>query len=181
MTPGPTAPTPRDGTGLTGIYGFELKERVRTSEALIQLLRDEAGLVISDRLARLVPVRDDRGRDCRHLQNGPAELDPRIHGDNSWLRRFFSGAPSTAGERIQPCDESILVPLDALEVQSDQIAHRELAVSGCIDHIPEACGFNEQVLAVREHLVMNQGVRTPEVLTEVVDGATNLRQLDLGT
>src|SRR5687767_744484 len=71
---------------------------------------------ISDRLARLVPVRDDRGRDCRHLQNGPAELNPRIHGDNSWLRRFFSWAPSTACERIQPCDESILVQLDALEV-----------------------------------------------------------------
>lgn len=26
---------------------------------------------------------------------------------------------------------------------------------------------------------MNQGVRTPEVLAEVIDGATNLRQLDL--
>jgi hypothetical protein len=26
---------------------------------------------------------------------------------------------------------------------------------------------------------MNQGMRTPEVLAEVVDGATNLRQLDL--
>jgi hypothetical protein len=47
VTPGPTAPTPRDETGLTGIYGFELKERVKTSEALIQLLRDEAGPVIT--------------------------------------------------------------------------------------------------------------------------------------
>jgi uncharacterized protein (TIGR03435 family) len=36
-----------DETGLTGIYGFELKERVNTPEALIQLLRDEAGLVIT--------------------------------------------------------------------------------------------------------------------------------------
>jgi hypothetical protein len=26
---------------------------------------------------------------------------------------------------------------------------------------------------------MNQGVRTPEVLAEIADGATNLRQLDL--
>src|SRR5262249_40237440 len=34
-------------TGLRGIYGFELKERVNTLEALIQLLRDEAGLVIT--------------------------------------------------------------------------------------------------------------------------------------
>ena len=36
-----------DETGLPGIYGFELKERVSTPEALIQLLRDEAGLVIT--------------------------------------------------------------------------------------------------------------------------------------
>jgi uncharacterized protein (TIGR03435 family) len=36
-----------DETGLPGIYGFELKERVNTPEALIQLLRDEAGLVIT--------------------------------------------------------------------------------------------------------------------------------------
>jgi uncharacterized protein (TIGR03435 family) len=36
-----------DETGLRGIYGFELKERVNTPEALIQLLRDEAGLVIT--------------------------------------------------------------------------------------------------------------------------------------
>jgi uncharacterized protein (TIGR03435 family) len=35
-----------DETGLPGIYGFELKERVNTPEALIQLLHDEAGLVI---------------------------------------------------------------------------------------------------------------------------------------
>jgi hypothetical protein len=36
-----------DETSLPGIYGFELKERVNTPEALIQLLRDEAGLVIT--------------------------------------------------------------------------------------------------------------------------------------
>jgi uncharacterized protein (TIGR03435 family) len=36
-----------DETGLRGIYGFELKERVNTPEALIELLRDEAGLVIT--------------------------------------------------------------------------------------------------------------------------------------
>jgi len=36
-----------DETGLPGIYGFELKERVNTREALTQLLRDEAGLVIT--------------------------------------------------------------------------------------------------------------------------------------
>jgi uncharacterized protein (TIGR03435 family) len=36
-----------DETGLPGIYGFELKERVDTPEALIELLRDEAGLVIT--------------------------------------------------------------------------------------------------------------------------------------
>jgi uncharacterized protein (TIGR03435 family) len=36
-----------DETGLPGIYGFELKEGVHTPEALIQLLRDEAGLVIT--------------------------------------------------------------------------------------------------------------------------------------
>ena len=36
-----------DETGLPGIYGFELKERVDTPEALIQVLREEAGLVIA--------------------------------------------------------------------------------------------------------------------------------------
>jgi len=35
-----------DETGLVGIYGFELKERANTSEAFLQLLRDEAGLLI---------------------------------------------------------------------------------------------------------------------------------------
>ena len=35
-----------DETGLHGIYGFELKERVNTQEAFIHLLRDQAGLVI---------------------------------------------------------------------------------------------------------------------------------------
>jgi hypothetical protein len=35
-----------DEAGLPGIYGFELKERVNTPEEFIQLLRDEAGLVI---------------------------------------------------------------------------------------------------------------------------------------
>jgi hypothetical protein len=36
-----------DETGLIGIYGFELRERVNTPEALIQLLRNEAGPVIT--------------------------------------------------------------------------------------------------------------------------------------
>ena len=36
-----------DETGLPGIYGFELKERVDTPEALIELLRDKAGLLIT--------------------------------------------------------------------------------------------------------------------------------------
>jgi uncharacterized protein (TIGR03435 family) len=44
-----------DETGLPGIYGFELKERVDTPEAFIQLLRDEAGLVITRR-QREVPT-----------------------------------------------------------------------------------------------------------------------------
>ncbi len=44
-----------DETGLPGIYGFELKERVNTQEALIQLLRDEAGLVIT-RERREIPT-----------------------------------------------------------------------------------------------------------------------------
>src|SRR5262245_10780759 len=78
---------------------------------------------ISDRLARLVSVRNDGGRHCRHLQNRSAKLHARIHRDNSGLRRFFSRAPSTARERIEPHDESILVPLHALEMQPDQISH----------------------------------------------------------
>jgi hypothetical protein len=36
-----------DETGLRGIYGFELRERVDTPEAFIALLRDEAGFVIT--------------------------------------------------------------------------------------------------------------------------------------
>ena len=36
-----------DETGLLGIYGFELKERVNTPEAFRELLRDEAGLTIT--------------------------------------------------------------------------------------------------------------------------------------
>jgi len=36
-----------DETGLLGIYGFALKERVNTPEALVQLLREEAGLVLT--------------------------------------------------------------------------------------------------------------------------------------
>ena len=44
-----------DETRLPGIYGFELKERVNTPEAFLQLLRDEAGLVIT-RQRREVPT-----------------------------------------------------------------------------------------------------------------------------
>jgi uncharacterized protein (TIGR03435 family) len=44
-----------DETGLSGIYGFELKERVNTPEAFIQLLRDGAGLVIT-RERREIPT-----------------------------------------------------------------------------------------------------------------------------
>jgi len=36
-----------DETGLPGIYGFELKQRVNAPEAFIQLLGDEAGLAIT--------------------------------------------------------------------------------------------------------------------------------------
>jgi uncharacterized protein (TIGR03435 family) len=36
-----------DETGFTGLYGFKLNERVNTPEGLIQLLRNEAGLVIT--------------------------------------------------------------------------------------------------------------------------------------
>lgn len=44
-----------DETGLQGIYGFELKEQVNTPAAFIELLRDEAGLVIS-RERREIPT-----------------------------------------------------------------------------------------------------------------------------
>ena len=36
-----------DETGLPGLYGFELKERVNAAEGFIQLLREQAGLVIT--------------------------------------------------------------------------------------------------------------------------------------
>jgi hypothetical protein len=44
-----------DKTGFTGLFAFELHERVSTAEAIIQLLRDEAGLVITREL-REVPT-----------------------------------------------------------------------------------------------------------------------------
>jgi len=44
-----------DETGLRGIYGFELKERMNTPAAFIERLRDEAGLVIT-RERREVPT-----------------------------------------------------------------------------------------------------------------------------
>jgi uncharacterized protein (TIGR03435 family) len=44
-----------DETGLPGIYGFELKQRVNTPDAFIQLLRDEAGLRIT-RQQREIPT-----------------------------------------------------------------------------------------------------------------------------
>lgn len=44
-----------DETRLPGIYGFEVKERVTTPDAFIQLLRDEAGLVIA-RERREIPT-----------------------------------------------------------------------------------------------------------------------------
>jgi hypothetical protein len=54
-----------------------------------------------------------------------------------------------------------------------------LAVPGCIDHILEARGFNEKVFAVREHLMVNQRMLSPEVLAQVIDGTPDLRQFDL--
>jgi len=36
-----------DETGLRGVYGFELTRTVPTRDALIDLLRDEAGLSIA--------------------------------------------------------------------------------------------------------------------------------------
>ena len=57
-----------DETGLPGIYGFELKERVNTPEAFIQLLRDEAGLVIT-RQQREIPTLIVRQRKQRPKTN----------------------------------------------------------------------------------------------------------------
>lgn len=53
-----------DETSLPGIYGFELKERVNTPEAFIQLLRDEAGLVIT-RQRREIPTLIVRQRQAK--------------------------------------------------------------------------------------------------------------------
>ena len=44
-----------DETNLPGIYGFELKQRVDSPEALLQLLREGAGLVIT-RERREIPT-----------------------------------------------------------------------------------------------------------------------------
>ena len=46
-----------------GIYGFELKERVQTPDAFIQLLRDEAGLIVT-RQRRETPTLIVRQRDA---------------------------------------------------------------------------------------------------------------------
>jgi uncharacterized protein (TIGR03435 family) len=54
-----------DETGLPGIYGFDLKERVNTPEALIQLLRDEAGLLIT-RERREIPTLIVRPTEAQH-------------------------------------------------------------------------------------------------------------------
>jgi uncharacterized protein (TIGR03435 family) len=53
-----------DETGLSGIYGFELKKRVNTPEAFIQLLGDEAGLVIT-RQQREIPTLIVRQRQAK--------------------------------------------------------------------------------------------------------------------
>ena len=58
-----------DETSLPGIYGFELKERVMTPEAFIQLLRDEAGLVIA-RQRREIPTLIVRQRKRNMQPNG---------------------------------------------------------------------------------------------------------------
>jgi len=62
-----------DETGLRGIYGFELKERVNTPEALIQVLRDEAGLVIT-REQREIPTLIVRQRKRNMKANEAIEL-----------------------------------------------------------------------------------------------------------
>jgi uncharacterized protein (TIGR03435 family) len=53
-----------DETGLPGIYGFELKKRANTLEAFIQLLGDEAGLVIT-RQQRKIPTLIVRQRQAK--------------------------------------------------------------------------------------------------------------------
>jgi uncharacterized protein (TIGR03435 family) len=53
-----------DETGLQGIYGFELKERLHTTEAFIQLLRDEAGLLIRPQ-RREIPTLIVRQREAK--------------------------------------------------------------------------------------------------------------------
>ena len=72
-----------DETGLPGIYGFELKQRVNTPEAFIQLLRDEAGLVITreERETPTLVVGNEKQRpnDWRRVQNDVSKTrgDPR--------------------------------------------------------------------------------------------------------
>jgi uncharacterized protein (TIGR03435 family) len=65
-----------DETGLPGIYGFELKERVNTPEALVQLLRDEAGLVIT-RERREIPTLIVRQREANMKAVEPSQ-PPRV-------------------------------------------------------------------------------------------------------
>jgi len=132
---------------------------------------------ISDRLARLVAVCNDGRRHGRRLQDGPAEFDSRVHRDDARLRGFFGRRSSTPREGIEARDEPVFVPLDTLEMQTNQIAHRELSVPRRIDHILQTYRFNEQMLAVGEHLVVHERVLRPKLFTKISNSAANLWQL----
>jgi hypothetical protein len=64
-------------------------------------------------------------------------------------------------------------------MQANQIAHRKLPVAGRIDHILQSGRFNEEILPIREHLVMHEWMLRSKLLTKVVHSPPNLRQLDL--
>src|SRR5262249_8401425 len=106
-------------------------------------------------------------------------LDPGIHGHDARLRRFVGGRFAAARKRIKARDETVLVPLDTLKVEPNQVAYRKLPMSRRIDHVLQARRFDEQMLAIRQHLVMHQWMLSPKLFAKVVHGTPNLRQLDV--
>jgi hypothetical protein len=87
-----------DEKGLPGIYGFELKERVDTPEALIEVLRDEAGLVITreQREISTLIVRQ-RKAECEKLTKRPiaasGAASPKRIAERRGEQRLAQGVP----------------------------------------------------------------------------------------
>jgi hypothetical protein len=142
-------------------------DRFLNPEAVLAIIVGE----IVNRLACLEAVRDDSGRDARSRQDGPAKADTWI--DRHELRKIRA-AP--AGERVQPAHQSVGVPVDALEVQVEQVVHTQLAESRSVDQFLRTAAPHEQVPAVRPQSPFDERMRGLEVLPNEVDSLPNLAE-----